>query len=87
MIEIDGGVTPETAPALVRAGADVLVAGTAAFRGGPVRLRRQHRRDPGELWRGEPRGVTRNHDRVTVGSVANPTLSPLTKNGNSVTFG
>ena len=35
-IEIDGGVTPETAPALVRAGADVLVAGTAVFRGGPA---------------------------------------------------
>ena len=35
-IEIDGGVTPETAPALVRAGANVLVAGTAVFRGGPA---------------------------------------------------
>ncbi len=35
-IEIDGGVTPETAPARVRAGADVLVAGTAVFRGGPA---------------------------------------------------
>ncbi|WP_181707219.1 ribulose-phosphate 3-epimerase [Chthonobacter rhizosphaerae] len=33
-IEIDGGVTPETAPALVAAGADVLVAGTAVFKGG-----------------------------------------------------
>ena len=35
-IEIDGGVTPETAPVLVAAGADVLVAGTAVFRGGPA---------------------------------------------------
>ncbi len=35
-IEIDGGVTPETAPSLVSAGADVLVAGTAVFRGGPA---------------------------------------------------
>jgi len=34
-IEIDGGVSPETAPALARAGADVLVAGSAVFRGGP----------------------------------------------------
>jgi ribulose-phosphate 3-epimerase len=34
-IEIDGGVTPETAPAVIAAGADVLVAGAAAFRGGP----------------------------------------------------
>ncbi len=34
-IEIDGGVTPETAPLVVRAGANVLVAGSAVFRGGP----------------------------------------------------
>jgi len=33
-VEIDGGVTPETAPACVAAGADVLVAGSAAFKGG-----------------------------------------------------
>jgi ribulose-phosphate 3-epimerase len=32
-IEVDGGVTPETAPAVVRAGANVLVAGSAVFRG------------------------------------------------------
>ena len=31
-IEVDGGVTPETAPALVKAGADVLVAGSAIFK-------------------------------------------------------
>lgn len=35
-IEIDGGVTTETAPGLVRAGADVLVAGSAVFKGGSV---------------------------------------------------
>ncbi|MCW5696930.1 MAG: ribulose-phosphate 3-epimerase [Bauldia sp.] len=34
LIEVDGGVTPETAPALVKAGADVLVAGSAVFKGG-----------------------------------------------------
>ncbi|MEM6619060.1 MAG: ribulose-phosphate 3-epimerase [Pseudomonadota bacterium] len=33
-IEIDGGVDPATAPGLVAAGADVLVAGSAVFRGG-----------------------------------------------------
>jgi ribulose-phosphate 3-epimerase len=33
-IEVDGGVTPETAPALIQAGADVLVAGSAVFKGG-----------------------------------------------------
>jgi ribulose-phosphate 3-epimerase len=33
-IEIDGGVTPQTAPAVVAAGADVLVAGSAVFAGG-----------------------------------------------------
>jgi ribulose-phosphate 3-epimerase len=33
-IEVDGGVTPETAGACTRAGADVLVAGSAVFKGG-----------------------------------------------------
>ncbi len=35
-LEVDGGVTPETATAVVEAGADALVAGSAAFRGGPA---------------------------------------------------
>ena len=35
-IQIDGGVTPETAPLVVAAGADVLVAGSAVFKGGSV---------------------------------------------------
>ncbi len=30
-LEVDGGVTPATAPAIIEAGADVLVAGTAVF--------------------------------------------------------
>ena len=34
-IEIDGGVTPETAPLVAEAGANVLVAGSAVFKGGP----------------------------------------------------
>lgn len=33
-IEIDGGVSTETAPLVVKAGADVLVAGAAIFKGG-----------------------------------------------------
>jgi ribulose-phosphate 3-epimerase len=33
-IEVDGGITPETAPLVARAGANVLVAGSAAFKGG-----------------------------------------------------
>jgi len=33
-LEIDGGVTPETAPLVVKAGADTLVAGSAVFKGG-----------------------------------------------------
>ncbi|MEL6451124.1 MAG: ribulose-phosphate 3-epimerase [Pseudomonadota bacterium] len=33
-IEIDGGIDPTTAPIVTRAGADVLVAGSAVFRGG-----------------------------------------------------
>ena len=35
-IEIDGGVTPETAPLVSKAGADVLVAGSGVFGGGSV---------------------------------------------------
>ncbi|WP_415404312.1 ribulose-phosphate 3-epimerase [Tateyamaria sp. SN3-11] len=35
-IEIDGGVDPKTAPTVAQAGADVLVAGSAVFRGGSV---------------------------------------------------
>ena len=35
LIEVDGGVTAETAPLCVDAGADVLVAGSATFKGGP----------------------------------------------------
>jgi ribulose-phosphate 3-epimerase len=35
-IEVDGGVTIETAPLVARAGADVLVAGSAVFKGGSV---------------------------------------------------
>jgi ribulose-phosphate 3-epimerase len=33
-IEVDGGITPETAPVVTRAGANVLVAGSAVFKGG-----------------------------------------------------
>ena len=35
-LEVDGGIDAETAPLAVNAGANVLVAGTAAFRGGPA---------------------------------------------------
>ncbi len=35
-IEIDGGITPETAPLVAAVGADVLVAGSAVFKGGSV---------------------------------------------------
>ena len=33
-LQVDGGMTPETTPAVVAAGANALVAGSAAFRGG-----------------------------------------------------
>jgi len=36
-LEVDGGVNAETIRAAVEAGADVVVAGTAAFSGGPAR--------------------------------------------------
>ncbi|HBG98890.1 MAG: ribulose-phosphate 3-epimerase [Rhodobacteraceae bacterium] len=35
-IQVDGGITPETAPLVAAAGADVLVAGSAVFKGGSV---------------------------------------------------
>ncbi|PZX16569.1 ribulose-phosphate 3-epimerase [Palleronia aestuarii] len=37
-IEVDGGIDASTAPGAARAGADVLVAGSAVFRGGSARM-------------------------------------------------
>jgi ribulose-phosphate 3-epimerase len=37
ILEVDGGVTAETAPKCIAAGATALVAGTAVFRGGPAK--------------------------------------------------
>jgi ribulose-phosphate 3-epimerase len=36
-LELDGGVTPDNAAQCVAAGADVLVAGSAVFKGGPTK--------------------------------------------------
>jgi len=36
-LEVDGGVNAETARRCIKAGADVLVAGTAVFSGGPTK--------------------------------------------------
>jgi ribulose-phosphate 3-epimerase len=36
-LQVDGGITPQTAKRAIAAGATVLVAGTAAFQGGPSR--------------------------------------------------
>jgi ribulose-phosphate 3-epimerase len=36
-LEVDGGITAENAAAVIAAGADVLVAGTASFTGGASR--------------------------------------------------
>jgi ribulose-phosphate 3-epimerase len=38
-IEVDGGITPDTAPIVARAGANVLVAGSAVFKGGTASYR------------------------------------------------
>ena len=35
-LQVDGGITTQTAPRVIAAGADVLVAGTATFTGGPT---------------------------------------------------
>ena len=65
-IEVDGGVTPETAPALAAAGANVLVAGSAVFKGGPSAYGANMQRDPQVLpdlrlnltpWRSLPAGL------------------------------
>ena len=46
-IEVDGGITPDNAALVARAGANVLVAGSAVFKGGNARqLSRQYRGDP-----------------------------------------
>ena len=37
ILEVDGGVTPDTAPLCLSAGATALVAGSAVFRGGPTK--------------------------------------------------
>ena len=42
--EVDGGITADTAPRAIAAGADVLVAGTATFAGGPEAYRDNIRR-------------------------------------------
>lgn len=39
VLEVDGGVNPETARSCLSAGANALVAGTAVFRGGPAAYR------------------------------------------------
>ena len=54
-IEVDGGITPETAPRVARAGANVLVVGSAVFRAGKGDYRANIAavRDAAALARGE----------------------------------
>lgn len=47
-LEVDGGINSETAPQAVAAGADVLVAGSATFKGGPQAYAGNIRRLRGE---------------------------------------
>jgi ribulose-phosphate 3-epimerase len=47
-LEVDGGINFETAPLVIEAGADVLVAGTAVFTGGPEAYGANIRRLRGE---------------------------------------
>jgi ribulose-phosphate 3-epimerase len=39
-LEVDGGITPETAPFAANAGANVLVAGSAVYKGGPEQYKK-----------------------------------------------
>src|SRR6187399_1638600 len=52
-IEIDGGITPENAAEVVRAGANVLVAGSAVFKGGNYKANIAAIRHAAALARGE----------------------------------
>ena len=54
-LEVDGGITPETAPLVTAAGANVLVAGSAVFKGGKATYRNNISaiRHAGALARGE----------------------------------
>ena len=52
-IEIDGGVTPQNAADVVRAGANVLVAGNAVFKGGTLKANIDAIRSAAALARGE----------------------------------
>ncbi len=48
-LEVDGGINFDTAPTAIEAGADVLVAGTATFKGGPDSYADNIRRLRGEV--------------------------------------
>ena len=52
-IEIDGGVTSENAARIVQAGANVLVAGSAVFKGSNYKANISAIRDAAEIARGE----------------------------------
>jgi ribulose-phosphate 3-epimerase len=52
-IEVDGGITPETAPLVTAAGANVLVAGSAIFKGGNYKANISAIRQAAALARGE----------------------------------
>jgi ribulose-phosphate 3-epimerase len=52
-IEVDGGITPEIAPRVVQAGANVLVAGSAVFKGGNYKANIAAIRNAAALARGE----------------------------------
>jgi ribulose-phosphate 3-epimerase len=43
-LEVDGGINFETAPRAISAGADVLVAGTATFKGGKTKYKENIRK-------------------------------------------
>src|SRR4029078_13082321 len=59
-IEVDGGITPETAPLVTAAGANVRVAGSAVFKGGASGYRNNISaiRNAAALARGEAAGLT-----------------------------
>ena len=73
-IEVDGGITAENAPLVARAGANVLVAGSAVFKGGspPSIARTSHQFAALRRWREGKRRNGRPHRRRVARRRASP---------------
>ena len=69
-IEVDGGVTADNAAEVARAGANVLVAGSATFKGGPA----AYAKNIAAIRKGRDAGARRSRLSAGRGSPARPVL-------------